>query len=142
MVLVDFWALWCGPCRNFAPTFTAASEKHPEITFAKVDTEAEQALASAAGIRSIPPSWPLCSVCLTLLFLETAFGIYVSCELSQVLPDEAHAVPRRHLQLHAAAAWPQRCGHTATVSSGCRRSREFAAPGIRSAAFRPSVASQ
>ena len=54
IVLVDFWAEWCGPCRMFAPTFTAASEKHPEITFAKVDTEAEQGLASAAGIRSIP----------------------------------------------------------------------------------------
>ena len=54
IVLVDFWAEWCGPCRMFAPTLTAASEKHPEITFAKVDTEAEQGLAAAAGIRSIP----------------------------------------------------------------------------------------
>ena len=54
IVLVDFWAGWCGPCRMFAPTFTAASEKHPEIVFAKVDTEAEQGLAAAAGIRSIP----------------------------------------------------------------------------------------
>jgi thioredoxin 1 len=54
IVLVDFWAEWCGPCRMFAPTFTAASEKNPEIAFAKVDTEAEQALAAAAGIRSIP----------------------------------------------------------------------------------------
>ncbi|TFC23213.1 thiol reductase thioredoxin [Cryobacterium sp. MDB1-18-2] len=54
IVLVDFWAGWCGPCRMFAPTFAAASEKHPEIIFAKVDTEAEQGLAAAAGIRSIP----------------------------------------------------------------------------------------
>ncbi|MDY7528238.1 MULTISPECIES: thioredoxin [unclassified Cryobacterium] len=54
VVLVDFWAGWCGPCRMFAPTFAAASEKHPEIIFAKVDTEAEQGLAAAAGIRSIP----------------------------------------------------------------------------------------
>ena len=54
VVLVDFWAAWCGPCRNFAPTFEAASEKHPEIVFAKVDTDAEQALAGAANIQSIP----------------------------------------------------------------------------------------
>jgi len=54
IVLVDFWATWCGPCRAFAPTFKASSEKHPDVVFAKVDTEAEQALAAAAQIRSIP----------------------------------------------------------------------------------------
>jgi thioredoxin 1 len=54
IVVVDFWADWCGPCKMFAPTFEAASEKDPQIVFGKVDTEAQQSLAAAAGIQSIP----------------------------------------------------------------------------------------
>jgi thioredoxin 1 len=54
ITLVDFWAEWCGPCRMFGPIFEKASESHPDITFAKVDTEAEQQLAGMAGISSIP----------------------------------------------------------------------------------------
>jgi thioredoxin len=54
VVIVDFWAPWCGPCRSFAPTFEAASEKHADVVFAKVNTDEEQEIASTFAIRSIP----------------------------------------------------------------------------------------
>ncbi len=53
-LIIDFWAPWCGPCRQFGPTFEAAAEKHPDVTFAKINTEEQRELSAALRIRSIP----------------------------------------------------------------------------------------
>ena len=73
-VIIDFWAPWCAPCRGFAPTFEAVSEKQPEIVFAKVNTEEQQEIAAAFNIRSIP----------TLMIFRDQIIIY----------SEAGALPR------------------------------------------------
>ena len=66
MVIIDFWAPWCGPCRGFAPVFEAASEKYPEIVFGKINSDHEQELAGQFGIRSIP----------TLMIFREQIGIF------------------------------------------------------------------
>ena len=76
MVLVDFWAEWCGPCRFFAPVYEKVSEEYPDVVFAKVDTEAERELASYFNIRSIP----------TLMIFRDKIGIFSQ---PGALPEEA-----------------------------------------------------
>jgi len=76
IVLVDFWAEWCGPCRSFAPTFEKVSEQRDDIVFAKVDTEAEQELASYFQIRSIP----------TLMAFREKIGVFSQ---PGALPEDA-----------------------------------------------------
>lgn len=76
IVLVDFWAEWCGPCKMFGPTFEKVSEQYPEITFAKVDTEAEQELAGYFQIRSIP----------TLMAFKEQIGVFSQ---PGALPEDA-----------------------------------------------------
>lgn len=65
-VIVDFWAPWCGPCQQFGPIFERVSEKHPDIVFAKVNTDEEQQLSEMAGIRSIP----------TLMMFRDGIGLF------------------------------------------------------------------
>ncbi|HZQ28227.1 MAG TPA: thioredoxin [Acidimicrobiales bacterium] len=66
IVFIDFWAAWCGPCRTFAPIFEAAAERNPDIVFGKVDTEAQQELAAAFNVMSIP----------TLTIFKEGIGVF------------------------------------------------------------------
>ena len=76
VMLIDFWASWCGPCRSFAPTFEKVSQRFPDVVFAKVDTEAEQALAGSFNIMSIP----------TLMVVREQFVLYSQ---AGALPESA-----------------------------------------------------
>ena len=82
--VIDFWAPWCGPCRSFAPVFAAAAERHPDLLFAKINTEEEQDLAAQFGIRSIP----------TLMIFRDDIIVYA----------EAGALPPQALEQVIAAA--------------------------------------
>ena len=97
IVLVDFWAEWCGPCRQFAPTFSAASEKHPDVVFAKVDTEAEQQLAAEAGISSIPTLMAFREK--VLVFSQP--GALPAAQLEQVI-DAVKALDMEEVHAHVA----------------------------------------
>ncbi|MGO4228316.1 thioredoxin [Arthrobacter sp. YAF34] len=112
IVLVDFWAEWCGPCKQFGPTYSAISEKHPDVVFSKVDTEAEQQLAAEAGITSIPTLMAFREK--VLVFSQP--GALNAQQLEQVVDavkaldmEEVHAHVARS-QAEAAAAAPQQDG--------------------------------
>ena len=76
LVIIDFWAEWCGPCRAYGPIFEGVSEEFPDVVFAKVDTEAEQALAGSFGIRSIP----------TTIAIKDGIGVFMQ---PGALPEDA-----------------------------------------------------